>query len=152
MNAFEDGFLTKCAEVGLSESQAVNLLKVANYNREDKMLLGGGLGGLAGAGIGAMTAPEGKMLRNTLLGGLSGGALGVGAGALAPSPKDFPSHLTLGFGHNGPVEVDLSPTLGAGRAGQRESREALNALMRAATEHGWTMDDVREVLPRIGRE
>ena len=86
MTPYAQGFLTKCAERGLTEKQALSLLDVAN-----NPYLSGGAGALGGAALAGLgTAAFGKKdektgkkkyLRNMILGALGGGALGGAAGA-----------------------------------------------------------------------
>ncbi len=52
------------------------------------MTIGGAVGGLGGAGIGALSAEEGQRLRGALVGGGSGALMGAALGALG-SKKDM---------------------------------------------------------------
>ena len=82
MTAYEQGFITKCAEYGVSEDTAAKMLKSAvRYFGETgdyytTPLLGAG----AGALIGALSKSESRKerIRKALIGLVAGGAAGIG--------------------------------------------------------------------------
>lgn len=77
MTRYEKGFLTKCAEAGISQEQAAKLLKQSSTTWHT--VAGGGvLGGV----IGALQKAENRKdrARKALLGALIGAAGGYGAG------------------------------------------------------------------------
>ena len=111
MNRYEKGFLTKCAEAGVPQNVAIGLLnkkaqEMINAGRVARNSSGAGaaigtglLGGLAGAGIGALFPgrdEEGRThraknaVRGALLGLLGGGGLGYLGGYM--STKNILNH------------------------------------------------------------
>ena len=88
MTYYEQGFLTKCAERGLTEKQALSFLEMAKKIPDSpyySAAAGAGIGGLLGLGGGALIPGRDKngkthRLRNALLGALIGAGAGGGAG------------------------------------------------------------------------
>lgn len=92
-------------ESSFQEKRSVDFPRLSGKELEDFMkavtpggqllagLGGGGLGALLGAGVGAISAPEGKMLRRALMGAGIGGGLG-GLGGYFGSPHIRPTSLT----------------------------------------------------------
>lgn len=83
--AAEDALTKQAAGLADIQRQAVEFMQ------KNPELVGSLLGGTAGAGLGALTAPEDEngevSTAKRLLYALGGGALGAGAGAAAPSAK-----------------------------------------------------------------
>lgn len=90
MTTYEQGFLTKCAELGVPEQVAGEMLKVAAGPVENQVTLGavggpGLLGAALGGTVGALSSRE-KRLRKALIGALIGAGVGSGAGYLRSAP------------------------------------------------------------------
>ncbi len=91
--AMERGFLKAALDTGLSPLSAVTILKQANpmleylqsQMQQNPEMAGAAIGGLGGAGVGALTGGEHKG-RNALLGGLGGAGLGAGIGHMMGGP------------------------------------------------------------------
>lgn len=66
------------------------------YARYRPVLIGAGLGGLAGAGLGALAADEGERLQGGVMGGLAGAGIGGMAGAAMIDPLPKPADAGAG--------------------------------------------------------
>lgn len=87
MTAYEQGFITKCAEYGVDGRR---LLKQARYGFNEN-LAGIGLGALGGGVIGALSDRKHR-LRNAIIGTLLGAGAGYGVSAYT---KPRPGHAAL---------------------------------------------------------
>lgn len=87
MTRYGQGFMNKCAEMGLSPLQSVKLYamkKEAGLTGDQiRTIIGAGGGAVIGAGAGALASGDKKRKRGALLGGVLGAAAGgVGANQL----------------------------------------------------------------------
>lgn len=69
--------------------EAAGEQRVDAFDPKIMALLGGGLGGLAGAGAGAIFGGKGNRMRSALLGLLAGGGIGATGGALAGQLNNY---------------------------------------------------------------
>jgi len=97
MTAYEQGFLTKCAEYGIPEQTARGMAKIAMGPMERHALIGSvGGAGLVGAAlggtVGALSSRKNRF-RRALVGALIGGGLGGGAGYLRGRPVQLASAM-----------------------------------------------------------
>jgi hypothetical protein len=126
MSPFEQGFITKCAQLGLDTVQTTGLFKAAMNPENVKALMATlGAGGLA-SGVGGLASysRHGEVPRALLaglgtgLGSLGGGAAGaVGGGVLGHSYDPEPSRLDTFLGRADAPKNTPFGLLGAGAGG-----------------------------------